>query len=144
MVGLRTGRVWAMKYLLDTHVILWLAYEDTKLSKPAREILLSQESEIYLSAVSFWEIGLKFQSGKLDLKGHNPEKLKSGFDQFYDFRQLDLEMNDALTFHKLDAPFHKDPFDRMLIWQALQHGLIFLTDDENIKRYQEIGLKVVW
>lgn len=133
-----------MKYLLDTHVILWLAYEDAKLSNPAREILLDPKNEIYLSAVSFWEISLKFQSGKLDLKGHNPEMLKSGFDQFYDFRELSLEMGDALTIYKLDSPFHKNPFDRMLIWQALRHGLTFLTADENIKRYQEIGLKVEW
>lgn len=133
-----------MKYLLDTHVILWLAYEDSKLSKSAREILLNYESEIYLSAVSFWEISLKFQSGKLDLKGHNPEKLKSGFDQFYDFRELNLDVEDAVTFFKLDSPIHRDPFDRMLIWQALKNGLTFLTDDENIKRYQEIGVKVLW
>lgn len=133
-----------MKYLLDTHVILWLAYEDSKLSKSAREILLHPESEIYLSAVSFWEISLKFQSGKLDLKGHNPEMLKAGFDQNFDFRELNLEMEDAGTFFKLDSQIHKDPFDRMLIWQALRHGLTFLTDDENIKRYQEIGLKVLW
>jgi PIN domain nuclease of toxin-antitoxin system len=133
-----------MKYLLDTHVILWLAYEDSKLSKSTRKILLNQESEIYLSAVSFWEISLKFQSGKLDLKGHNPEMLKSGFYQFYDFRELNLEMDDAITFFKLGTPIHRDPFDRMLIWQALQHGLTFLTDDEKIKHYQEIGLKVAW
>jgi PIN domain nuclease of toxin-antitoxin system len=133
-----------MRYLLDTHVILWLAYEDTKLSKAVKEILLNPESEIYLSAVSFWEISLKLQSGKLDLKGHNPETLKSGFDQFYDFHELDLEIADAVTFHQLDSPIHKDPFDRILIWQALQHGLTFLTDNENIKRYQEIGLKVLW
>lgn len=133
-----------MKYLLDTHVILWLAYEDSKLSKSAREILLNQESEVYLSAVSFWEISLKFQSGKLDLKGHNPEMLKSGFDQFYEFRELNLEMEDAGTFFRLDSQIHRDPFDRMLIWQALQHGLTFITDDEIIKPYQEIGLKVLW
>ncbi len=133
-----------MRYLLDTHVILWLAYEDTKLSKAVKEILLNPESEIYLSAVSFWEISLKFQSEKLDLKGHNPETLKSGFDQFYDFQELDLEIADAVTFHKLDLPIHKDPFDRILIWQALRLELALITDDENIKRYKEIGLKVVW
>lgn len=133
-----------MRYLLDTHVILWLAYEETKLSKAVKEILLNPESEIYLSAVSFWEISLKFQSGKLDLKGHNPETLKSGFDQFYDFQELDLEIADAVTFHQLDSPIHKDPFDRILIWQALRHELALVTDDENIKRYKEIGLKVVW
>lgn len=133
-----------MKYLLDSHVILWLAYEDHKLSEVAKEILLDPKNEIFLSAVSFWEIGLKFQLGKLDLKGHNPELLKAGFDQYFDFEELDLNMEDALTIYKLDASIHKDPFDRMLIWQALIHGLTFITADENIKRYREIGLKVLW
>ncbi len=133
-----------MKYLLDTHVILWLAYEDHKLSKAAKKILLDSKNEIFLSAVSLWEIGLKFQSGKLDLKGHNPELLKAGFDQYFDFEELDLNMEDALTIYQLDASIHKDPFDRMLIWQALSHGLTFITADENIQRYREIGLKVLW
>lgn len=133
-----------MKYLLDSHAILWLAYEDHKLSEVAKEILLDPKNEIFLSAVSFWEIGLKFQSGKLDLKGHNPELLKAGFDQYFDFEELDLNMEDALTIYQLDASIHKDPFDRMLIWQALSHGLTFITADENIKRYREIGLKVLW
>lgn len=70
--------------------------------------------------------------------------LKLGFDQFYEFRELNLEMEDAATFFRLDSQIHRDPFDRMLIWQALQHGLTFITDDEIIKRYQEIGLKVLW
>ncbi len=133
-----------MKYLLDTHVILWLAYEDHKLSKPIKEILLNPENETYLSAVSFWEISLKFNSGKLDLKGHNPETLKSGFDQYYDFQEIDLKLADAITFYKLESPIHKDPFDRILVWQALLHELNFITDDDNIKRYQEIGLNVIW
>ncbi|MBA4298564.1 PIN domain nuclease, a component of toxin-antitoxin system (PIN domain) [Algoriphagus alkaliphilus] len=133
-----------MKYLLDSHVILWLAYEDDKLSKAAKEILLDPKNEIFLSAVSFWEIGLKFQSGKLDLKGHNPEILKAGFDQYFDFRQLNLDLADATTIFKLDASIHKDPFDRMLIWQALSHGLTLITADENIQRYRGVGLKVVW
>jgi PIN domain nuclease of toxin-antitoxin system len=133
-----------MKFLLDTHVILWLAYEDKKLSKMVREILLNQESEIYISAVSFWEIGLKFQTGKLDLRGHNPEALKNGFDIFFNFNELDITLADGVTFYKLDSPIHKDPFDRMLVWQALKHGLTLLSDDENIKKYQEIGLKVLW
>lgn len=133
-----------MRYLLDTHVILWLAYEDTKISKVAKEILLREESEIYLSAISFWEISLKFQSGKLDLKGHNPESLKAGFDQNFEFQELGLNLEDALSFYKLESTFHKDAFDRILIWQALQNKLCFITEDENIKRYQEIGLKVIW
>ncbi|MFN3999968.1 type II toxin-antitoxin system VapC family toxin [Algoriphagus sp.] len=133
-----------MKYLLDTHVILWMAYDDTRISKTIREILLHGESQIYISAISFWEISLKYQSQKLDLKGHNPETLKAGFDQHFEFQELNLTLEDASSFYKLEPTFHKDPFDRILIWQALQHNLTFITDDENIKRYQESGLSVVW
>ncbi len=133
-----------MRYLLDTHVILWLAYEPHKLSPTVQEILLHEETEIYLSAISFWEISLKFQSGKLDLRGHNPESLKVGFEQHFEFQELNLSLAEALTFYKLESMIHKDPFDRMLIWQALHHDLMVITDDENIKRYQEIGVKVVW
>ncbi len=133
-----------MKFLLDTHVILWLAYEDKKLSKMVREILLNQESEIYISAVSFWEISLKFQTGKLDLKGHNPEALKNGFDIFFNFNELDITLADGVSFYKLDSPTNLDPFDRTLVWQSLKHGLTLLSDDENIKKYQKIGLKVLW
>ena len=133
-----------MRYLLDTHVILWLAYEPHKFSPTVQEILLHEETEIYLSAISFWEISLKFQSGKLDLRGHNPESLKVGFEQHFEFQELNLSLAEALTFYKLESMIHKDPFDRMLIWQALHHDLMVITDDENIKRYQEIGVKVVW
>lgn len=133
-----------MRYLLDTHVIMWLAYDDTKISKTVKEIILDEKSHIFISALSFWEISLKFQSGKLDLKGHNPITLKAGFDQYFEYHELDLKLKDAITFYKLESTFHKDPFDRMLIWQALEHDLVFITDDENIKRYKESGLEVVW
>jgi len=133
-----------MKYLLDTHVILWLANENDKLSSPILEILLKQENEIYISAVSFWEISLKLQSGKLDLNGHNPEILKAGFDQFYNFKELPLEMEDTVSFFKLKSPIHKDPFDRILTSQALRRNLTFISDDNNFKRYQGLGLKVIW
>lgn len=133
-----------MRYLLDTHVIMWLAYDDAKISKTVKEILLNEESDIFISAVSFWEISLKYQSGKLDLKGHSPETLKAGFDQNFEFSELDLHLEDATTFYKLESTFRKDPFDRMLIWQALEHDMAFITDDENIKRYKKSGLDVIW
>lgn len=53
-------------------------------------------------------------------------------------------MDDALTIYKLDLSIHKDPIDRMLIWQSLQHGLALVTPDENLQCYRETGLKVVW
>lgn len=133
-----------MRYLLDTHVILWLAFEEEKLSKKVKKILTRSDVEIYLSGVSFWEISLKFKTGKLDLKSHNPETLQAGFDQFFEHKKLNLNFEDALTFYKLEPQFHKDPFDRMLIWQALRHDLILISIDEKMKPYKSLGLKLIW
>lgn len=133
-----------MRYLLDTYVILWLAFEEEKLSKKVKKILTRSDVEIYLSAVSFWEISLKFKTGKLDLKIHNPETLQAGFDQFFEHKKLNLSFEDSLTFYKLEPQFHKDPFDRMLIWQALRHDLILISIDEQMKPYQSLGLKLIW
>lgn len=133
-----------MKYLLDTHVVLWLAFNDEKLSPKVRKLLVSEDAEIYLSAVSFWEISIKYQMGKLDLKQHTPETLMAGIDQHFECHKLDLALKDAVTFFQLEPLHHKDPFDRMLIWQSLRHGLALITDDENIKLYQDTGLKVIW
>jgi len=71
----------------------------------------------------------------LDLNGHNPEILKAGFDQFYNFKELPLEMEDTVSFFKLKSPIHKDPFDRILTSQALRRNLTFISDDNNFKRY---------
>lgn len=131
-----------MKFLLDTHVILWIAFEDAKISKKLKKLLLSSENEIYISPVSFWEISIKFHAGKLNLENLNPETLKIGFDQFFQYQPLTLSMEDAVSFFKLDKAHHKDPFDRMLIWQALQNDLILITDDKKFKLYKDCGLKL--
>lgn len=133
-----------MKYLLDTHVILWIAFEEAKISKKVRDILLSEASKLFISAVSCWEISIKYHSGKLDLKNHTPETLKNGFDQFFEYQTLDLKLEDAVSLFKLEKVHHKDPFDRMLIWQALNNDFILVTEDENIKLYGDCGLKVIW
>lgn len=131
-------------YLLDTHIILWIAFNEDKISPSVKKLLLSNDQEIYISAVSFWEISIKFHSGKLNLKNHTPETLKNGFDQFFEYQTLALEITDAVSFFKLEKEHHKDPFDRMLIWQALQNNLILVTEDENIQLYRDCGLKVIW
>lgn len=133
-----------MKLLLDTHVILWIAFNENKISSSVRKLLLSIDTKIYISAVSFWEISIKYHSGKLDLKNHTPETLKNGFDQFFEYQTLALEIKDAVSFYRMGKVHHKDPFDRMLIWQSLQNDLTIVTDDESIKLYRDCGLKVVW
>lgn len=133
-----------MKYLLDTHVVLWIAFDDTQISQKARDILLTDDSEIFLSTISIWEIYIKYRLGKLDLKNHTPETLVDGFKRDFACRFLDLEFNDAVSFFNLNADYHRDPFDRMLVWQALQHRLSIISNDEKFHAYTDTGLKLIW
>lgn len=132
-----------MKYLLDTHVILRVAYNDQKISRKVADILLFRKNNIFISAVSFWEISIKFSAGKLNLKHHTPLSLYEGYKRYFRHQLLDLKMSDAVTYYNLTLTFHKDPFDRMLIWQALQNDLILITDDLNIGKYATEGLQVL-
>lgn len=132
-----------MKYLLDTHTLLWALFSPKELSKSAREALLDSKNEICVSSISFWEISLKYNLGKLKLKGLSPEALpqwteKSGFSV------LELGAKEAATFHELPRTEHKDPFDRMLVWQSIQNKMPLVTKDASLKAYQKLGLRTLW
>ncbi len=133
-----------MKYLLDTHALLWIAYNQQKLSKKVSSLLLDDKNEFFISVVSVWEINVKFSIGKLKLKEKSPKDLFEGFDTFFKCTYLNLNLDDSLSFHNLKSFHHKDPFDRMMIWQAIQNNLTFITDDEQIHKYVDCGLRVVW
>jgi PIN domain nuclease of toxin-antitoxin system len=133
-----------MRYLLDTHVVLWVAFDDAQISQKAREVLLTEDAEIFLSATSFWEISIKYRLGKLDLKSHTPETLLEGFKRNFECRFLDLDFDDAVSFFNLGSDHHKDPFDRMLVWQALRRKLSIISNDEKIHAYKDTGLKLIW
>lgn len=132
-----------MSYLLDSHTFLWALLDQKKLSPKVLNVLLDATHEVFVSSVSLWEISLKFRLGKLDLVGVSPEELpvlaqKSGFDF------LPLTPSEASEYHLLEAGWHRDPFDRMLIWQAITHNLTLLSKDKTIRQYQSSGLKLVW
>jgi PIN domain nuclease of toxin-antitoxin system len=133
-----------MRYLLDTHTLLWIAYDQHKLSKEVVAVLQNTNNEFLISAVSVWEINIKFSIGKLTLKEQTPKDLFDGFTTFFRCSYLDLNLNDTLNFYKLKTFHHRDPFDRMMVWQAIQNNLTFITDDEQIHKYTDCGLKVVW
>jgi PIN domain nuclease of toxin-antitoxin system len=132
-----------MKYLLDTHALIWALTETTKLSKTVKSILIKSDAHIIVSTISFWEMSLKYSLGKLDLGGLSPEQfpdacLETGFEI------LNLEMDISSTYQQLSAQYHKDPFDRMLIWQAMCNRYTLVSDDANVKNYTSEGLKVIW
>ena len=132
-----------MKYLLDTHTMIWAAIDTAKLSPYARQILTNPNHQIFVSTVSFWEIGLKYALGKLVLNNIAPEDFPAVCAAM-DFDILPLDAQAASTFHLLNATYHKDPFDRMLIWQTLCLDIPMVSKDAEITLYQSVGLKVVW
>ena len=128
-----------MKYLFDTHVMLWFLEDSPELSKKARNILKNAEHELYWSAASFWEITVKLSLGKLQLQkgwqGVLEREKKVN-------RILDLPIYERHCELHLTLPWHhRDPFDRLLICQALIENLILITRDENIRQYQ---VKTSW
>lgn len=132
-----------MILLLDTHSFLWAAIEPEKLSAKARKAIADPAHEVHLSTISFWEISLKFALGKLDLVGCTPDDLvKVAEDMGVDIVAPTPE--ESAGFHRLPRLAHKDPFDRMLIWQCLQRRWTFVTKDGALDEYVALGLTTFW
>lgn len=132
-----------MKYLLDTHTLLWAITAPQKLSPTARQLIESPEQHIVVSAVTFWEISLKHSLGKLLLEGVMPEDFPKICLQM-DIETLPLGPDVCANYHKLGTLHHKDPFDRMLIWLAKCENFAFISKDEAMKLYAPEGLTVIW
>jgi PIN domain nuclease of toxin-antitoxin system len=128
-----------MRALLDTHVFLWWATNDPRLSHRALEIMGDESNEILFSAVSGWEIAEKARRGRLTL----PRNLETFISQQIftnGFEVLSLRLAHALQVYSLPA-YHKDPFDRMLVAQAQVEDLALLTADHAISHY---SVKILW
>ena len=132
-----------MNYLLDTHVLLWVLIDPGKLSKRAGEVLTDNAALINVSSLSFWEIALKFGLGKLELHRVEPDELPE-ITASLGFHILAPEASEMASFHKLRAGKHRDPFDRMLIWQAINHRYVLISKDKSLREYRKNGLKVLW
>ncbi|HQO04107.1 MAG TPA: type II toxin-antitoxin system VapC family toxin [Spirochaetota bacterium] len=132
-----------MNYLLDTHVFLWAIFDDDLLSQSASSIILNQDNTIFVSLISFWEISLKFNTGKLSLHNVFPEELpkyaeKSGFEI------LNLTPTEVSTSYRLPKLKHKDPFDRLLIWQCINNNICLISKDSELSEYKDHGLQIIW
>ena len=128
-----------MKILLDTCAFLWIITDDPKLSKPARKLFVDPQNEVYLSVASTWKIAVKYKLGKLPLPKPPQEYIPSKRQQ----HEIDsLPLNEEATLYLTKLPdLHKDPFDRILICQAIVAGLTLLTPDELITQYP---IRSVW
>ena len=127
-----------MKYLLDTHILLWFITNSPELKGEVREIIINPDNEIYLSVVSEWELVIKSNIGKL--------KLKSDFHAFAklinELGIISIAINrEHLECYETLPLLHRDPFDRMLIAQAKTEKLTVITHDQNFKGYK---IKLLW
>ena len=122
-----------MNLLLDTHVFLWYITGDERLSEPMRGSIRNSENEVYLSAVSIWEAVVKYQLGKLPLP-ESPERYLPMQRERHQI--LSLPLDEASVSRLAEIPsIHRDPFDRMLICQAIEHSLTLATVDEQVRAY---------
>ncbi|HXV80504.1 MAG TPA: type II toxin-antitoxin system VapC family toxin [Candidatus Binatia bacterium] len=122
-----------MKLLLDTATFLWTIADAPELSGRARELVVDPENDVYLSAVSGWEIAVKHALGRLDLPDA-PDRFIPEQRKQQGIEELPLDEEAALHLTRLPM-LHKDPFDRMLVCQAITQGLLLLTPDELISQY---------
>jgi PIN domain nuclease of toxin-antitoxin system len=130
--------------LLDTHTFIWATLQTNNLSKKSKEIISNRNNEIYVSTVSFWEISLKTKMNKFSFKNIDIKDFPI-YAKNMGFSIIDMQENETITFHEL--PFkkdHKDPFDRMLIWQAITKDMTLISKDKLFEQYKKDGLKLIW
>lgn len=127
-----------MKLLLDTHIFLWLIDDDKRLSDRYRQAIQNSNNEKFLSVASIWECVIKYQIGKLDFPS-SPETYLPKQRRKHLVKTLSVDENSIARLVKLPL-LHKDPFDRLIMAQALQHDLIIMTEDKLILAYPDIQL----
>lgn len=128
-----------MNLLLDTHVALWAITDSPKLSKKAREMIESPKSVVWLSAATVWEIAIKHSLGRGDMPVSGQDAMRYFRESGYRF--LPVEPEHAAAIEDLPA-HHRDPFDRILIAQALVEPMRLLTHDPVVARYSDTIIEI--
>jgi len=128
-----------MKLLLDTHALIWLISGNSKLSEAAKEAFLNQDNKLFFSKASLWEITIKISLGKLVLVKEwltaiEKEMISNGI------QWLEIDIDHCKTL--ADLPFHhRDPFDRLLISQAISESMSIVSIDSEFSHYP---LDIIW
>ena len=128
-----------MRALLDTHAFLWWIDDDARLSAPARGVIADGENQILLSVVSVWEILVKAGLGRLVIEEPVAERVSEQIEANA-FEVLPIHLRHALRLTDLPS-LHRDPFDRMLVAQALEEGLTVISGDRALSDYP---IRLVW
>jgi len=121
-----------VKLLLDTHILIWAAQGISSLPPGSRALLAAPDSELVFSVASLWEIAIKHGLGRNDFQV-DPRVLRRGLID-NDYHELPILSAHAVAIDAL-PPIHRDPFDRLLIAQAMVEGITLITNDETLARY---------
>lgn len=121
-----------MRLLLDSHILVWLAAMSAKLPAQARPFVEDTDNTLFFSAASIWELFVKHALGREDIPVHPRVLHRALLDN--GFQEIPVTSDHAFALEAL-PPIHKDPFDRILIAQATSEGMLLLTSDETIARY---------
>ena len=127
-----------MRILIDTHIFLWLIEDNRRLSNKYRQIIHNLDNEIFLSVLSIWECVIKYQTGKLNFP-ISPETYLPMQRREHLIKTLNVDENSIVQLINLPL-LHKDPFDRLIISQALQHDLLLMTEDRAVLAYPNIRI----
>ena len=129
-----------MKYLIDTHILIWLTVSPEKISKNILEIIENPLNDICVSTVSLWEIAIKLSIKKLDLQGLEIADLVQICEE-QDIHIVQLPVSAVKQYRTLPIKEnHRDPFDRALIALCISDGYVFLSHDTKIAQYETDGL----
>ena len=145
MTTLRLARkkCWPHEHTTRYPCIFWSLFAPEKLSRAAVREIKSSNNDVAVSVVTFWEISLQYALGKLKLTGVKPEELPDFTGQM-NIDILPITAAEASSFHKLLRLSHKDPFDRIIIWQAIQRKMTLVSKDRDFKAYRKFGLRTFW
>ena len=128
-----------MNLLLDTHVALWAITDSPKLSQNARDLIASPKTTVWVSAANIWEIAIKHSLGRGDMPVSSQDAMH--YFQASGYRFLAVEAEHAIAVEKLPA-HHQDPFDRILVAQALVEPMRLMTHDSLVALYSDTIIKI--
>lgn len=134
-----------MKYLLDTCAILWLLEKPNKLNSRVRKLIEDPHQEVFASTISFWELSIKHSLGKLGINNFDLEDLDAILLDDLFIGIIGINEQESLSYFRL--PYfgeHRDPFDRMLAWQAIKRDMALISSDPAFEQYRQCGLRVIW
>jgi len=129
-----------MKLLLDTHLLIWAAADDPALPDSARSVIEDLDNTLYFSVASMWEIVIKSTLGRQDFQVDARVLRRNLLDAGYE--ELSIEAKHAFEVASL-PPIHKDPFDRLLVGQAIAEGIVLLTHDDQIRQYDFAPIRYI-